>query len=153
MPRRTSLVRNLRRPWASREHSLESTEKGKTEPPCAVTLAKCRRHRGTLSCADRASEGEAHSHLSCVRMVTVPSLGGGLEAKNILFFCLALQPYAYHHREAARRNQTRSKDPRSASMPFWTGWPATTTPGIATRRFPPAVILCELCVLFCQQYT
>ena len=35
-----------------------------------------------------------------------------------------------------------------ASMPLWTGWPATTTPGIATRRFPPAVILCELCVLF-----
>ena len=24
---------------------------------------------------------------------------------------------------------------------------------IATRRFPPAVILCELCVLICQQYT
>ena len=33
------------------------------------------------------------------------------------------------------------------------GWPATRTPGIATRRFPPAVILCELCVLICQQYT
>ena len=28
VPRRTSLVRNLRRPWAPREHSLESTEKG-----------------------------------------------------------------------------------------------------------------------------
>ena len=53
--------------------------------------------------------------------------------------CLALQPY--HHREAARRNQTRSRDPRLAPVPFWTGWPATTTPGIATRRFPPAVIL------------
>ena len=38
-------------------------------------------------------------------------------------------------------------------MPLWTGWPATRTPGIATRRFPPAVILCELCVLICQQYT
>ena len=38
-------------------------------------------------------------------------------------------------------------------MPLWTGWPATTTPGIATRRFPPAVILCELCVLICQQHT
>ena len=58
-----------------------------------------------------------------------------------------------HHREAARRNQTRSRDPRLASMPLWTGWPATRTPGIATRRFPPAVILCELCVLICQQYT
>ena len=38
-------------------------------------------------------------------------------------------------------------------IPLWTGWPATTTPGIATRRFPPAVILCELCVLICQQHT
>ena len=36
--------------------------------------------------ADRASEGEAHSHPSCVRMVTVPSLGGKGEAKNIYFF-------------------------------------------------------------------
>ncbi len=50
-----------------------------------MTLAKCRRHRGTLSCADRASEGEAQSHLSCVRVGSVPSLGGGLEGKNILF--------------------------------------------------------------------
>ena len=46
----------------------------------------CRRYRGTLSCAVRASGGGGHSHLSCVRVVTVPSLGGGLEAKNILFF-------------------------------------------------------------------
>ena len=83
VPRRTSLVRNLRRPWTPLEHFLESTEKGKTEPPCAVTLAKCRRHRGTLSCAVRASEAEAQSHLSCVRMVTVPSLGGGPKGKNI----------------------------------------------------------------------
>ena len=46
----------------------------------------CRRYRGTLSCAVRASGGEAQSHLSCVRVGSVPSLGGGLEAKNILFF-------------------------------------------------------------------
>ena len=58
-------------------------EKSTTEPPCEVTLAKCRRYRGTLSSVDWASEGEAHSHLSCVRMVTVPSLGGKGEAKNI----------------------------------------------------------------------
>ena len=57
--------------------------KSTTDPPCVVTPAKCRRPRGTLSCADRASGGEAHSHLSCVRMVTVPSLGGKGEAKNI----------------------------------------------------------------------
>ena len=31
-------------------------------------------------------------------------------------------------------------------VPLWTGWPATTTPGIATRRFPPAVILCTVWV-------
>ena len=61
----------------------EHREKSKTEPPCAVTLAKCRRHRGTLSCAVRASEGEAQSHLSCVRVGSVPSLGGKGEAKNI----------------------------------------------------------------------
>ena len=64
----------------------QKKKKSTTEPPCAVTLAKCRRHRGTLSCADRASEGEAQSHLSCVRVGSVPSLGGGLEGKNILFF-------------------------------------------------------------------
>ena len=46
----------------------------------------CRRYRGTLSCAVRASGGGGHSHLSCVRVVTVSSLGGGLEAKNILFY-------------------------------------------------------------------
>ena len=40
-----------------REHKKKST----TDPPCAVTLAKCRRHRGTLSCADRASEGGGQS--------------------------------------------------------------------------------------------
>ena len=48
VPRRTSLVRNLRRPWAPREHSPERTNKAKIKkvdapPPCAVTLAKCRR--------------------------------------------------------------------------------------------------------------
>ena len=37
----------------------------------------------SFAAADRASGGEAHSHLSCVRMVTVPSLGGKGEAKNI----------------------------------------------------------------------
>ena len=47
-----------------------------------------------LSCVVRASGGEAHSHLSCVRMVTVPSLGGGLEAKNILFVSAAAVPGA-----------------------------------------------------------
>ena len=65
VPRRTSLVRNLRRPWAPREHSPERTKKKKKKvdapPPCAVSLAKCRRYRGTLSCAGRASGGEAQS--------------------------------------------------------------------------------------------
>ena len=62
VPRRTSLVRNLRRPWAPREHSPERTkEKGFAPSPCAVTLAKCRRYRGTLSCAGRASGGGGQS--------------------------------------------------------------------------------------------
>ena len=51
-----------------------------------MTLAKCRRYRGTLSCADRASEGGGQSHLSCVRVGFVPSLGGKGEAKNDYFF-------------------------------------------------------------------
>ena len=50
----------------------------------------CRRYRGTLSCAVRASGGGGHSHLSCVRVVTVPSLGGGLEGKNILFLYMEM---------------------------------------------------------------
>ena len=65
-----------------RTFAREHKEKSTTDPPCVVTPAKCRRPRGTLSCADRASGGEAHSHLSCVRMVTVPSLGGGQKGKN-----------------------------------------------------------------------
>ena len=32
---------------------------------------------------DRASEGEAQSHLSCVRVVSIPSLEGKGETKNI----------------------------------------------------------------------
>ena len=67
-----------------RKEEKERKKKKSIAPsPCAVTLAKCRRHRGTLSCADRASEGEAQSHLSCVRVGSVPSLGGKGEAKNI----------------------------------------------------------------------
>ena len=78
----------------AREHSPEKTKKKKKKkgekafapPPCAVTLAKCRRYRGMLSCADRASEGGGQSHLSCVRVGSVPSLGGKGEPKNIYFF-------------------------------------------------------------------
>ena len=36
-------------------------EKGIAPSPCAVTPAKCRRYRGTLSCEVRASEGGGHS--------------------------------------------------------------------------------------------
>ena len=32
VPRRTSVVRNLRRPWAPREHSPESTKRKKAQP-------------------------------------------------------------------------------------------------------------------------
>ena len=68
----------------------------------------CRRLRGTLSCAVRASGGEAQSHLSCVRVGSVPSLGGGLEAKNILFFV---------ERTASRKEEPteEQKDARAAA--------------------------------------
>jgi len=64
---------------------------GFAPPPCAVTLAKCRRYRGTwlmgtLSCAGRASGGGTQSHLSCVRVGSVSSLGGGPKDKNIYIF-------------------------------------------------------------------
>ena len=39
----------------------EKKEKGIAPSPCAVTPAKCRRYRGTLSCAVRASGGGWHS--------------------------------------------------------------------------------------------
>ena len=68
---------------AERTFPREDKRKGFAPSPCAVTLAKCRRNRGTLSCANRASEGGGHSHLSCVRVVTVSSLGEGPNGQNI----------------------------------------------------------------------
>ena len=116
-----------------------------------------RHHTGILRrgvwCASRRPPLGVRLFLSPFAVSLRISLQPSVFCKILLvgFCCLALQPY--HHREAARRNQTRSRDPRLASMPLWTGWPATRTPGIATRRFPPAVILCELCVLICRQYS
>ena len=88
MPRRTSSVRNLRRPWAPREHSPERTKKKKgfAAPPCAVTLAKCRRYRGTLSCTVRASGGEAQSRWSDTGVVLSLVSEGGKKIR-ISFFC------------------------------------------------------------------
>ena len=40
-----------------------------------------------LSCVSRAGGGGGHSHLSCVRVVTVSSVGGKAKDKNIQFFC------------------------------------------------------------------
>ena len=51
MPRRTSSVRNLRRPWAPREHSLERTKKAVAPPPCAVSPAMCRRLGHAILCS------------------------------------------------------------------------------------------------------
>ena len=46
---------------AERTFPREDKRKGFAPPPCAVTLAKCRRYRGTLSCAGRASGGGGQS--------------------------------------------------------------------------------------------
>ena len=87
MPRRTSLVRNIRRPWAPREHSPERTKekRGFAPPPCAVTLAKCRRYRGTLSCAGRASGGEAQSLWSNTGVVLSLVSEGGKKIRTSFF--------------------------------------------------------------------
>ena len=76
VPRRTSLVRNLRRPWAPREHSPERTNKAKIKkstqpPPCAVTLAKCRR----LGARYPAQAGQAGA-------------GGSPSGPILVWFCL-----------------------------------------------------------------
>ena len=74
VPRRTSLVRNLRRPWAPREHSPESKkEKSTTKPPSQVTPAKCRRSRGMLSCVSRAGGGGGQSLWSDTGVVLSPA--------------------------------------------------------------------------------
>ena len=53
------------------------------------------------------------------------------------------QPCYLTGREAARTHRLGRKTPDwHLPVPLWTGWPATTTPGIATRRFPPTVNLC-----------
>ena len=71
---------------AERTFPREDKRKGFAPPPCAVTLAKCRRYRGTLSCAGRASGGGTQSHLSCVRVGSDSSLGGGQKDKHIFFY-------------------------------------------------------------------
>ena len=57
-----------------------------THPLLAQCPPLCVADWGTLSCAVRASGGEAQSHLSCVRVGSVPSLGGGLEGENDMFY-------------------------------------------------------------------
>jgi len=58
----------------------------------------CRRYRGMLSCAVRASGGGAQSHVSCVRVGSVPSLGGGQKDKNIKKF--PSPPFFFFHAAA-----------------------------------------------------
>ena len=82
MPRRTSLVRNLRRPWAPREHPRESTEKSTTDPPCVVTPAMCRQLGHAILCR-QGKRGRGALPQTYVSVVTVSSLGGKGEAKNI----------------------------------------------------------------------
>ena len=63
----------------------KKNNEGFAPSPCAVTLAKCRRYRGTLSCADRASEGEAQSLRSDTGVVLslVSEARAKLSPKNI----------------------------------------------------------------------
>ena len=83
VPRRTSSVRNLRRPWASRVNIPSRGRRKATHPLLAQCPPLCVANWGTLSCAVRASGGGTQSHLSCVRVGSVSSLGGGQEGKNI----------------------------------------------------------------------
>ena len=84
VPRRTSLVRNLRRPWAPREHPRESTEKSTTDPPCVVTPAMCRQLGHAILCI-RASGGEAQSLWSDTGVVLSLVSEGGLKLRIFYF--------------------------------------------------------------------
>ena len=77
---------------AERIFPREDKRKGFAPPPCAVTLAKCRRYRGTLSCAGRASGGGGQSPWSDTGVWVSPVSEGGQEAKNIYFFFFTLVP-------------------------------------------------------------
>ena len=107
-----------------RKEKEKKKEKGIAPSPCAVTLAKCRRHRGTLSCADRASEGEAQSHLSCARVGSVPSFGGGLKGQNISFFVITKGwGFVLARRDVAIENR-RVAPTVGALMIVFPFWPA-----------------------------
>ena len=70
---------------AERAFPREDKRKGFAPPPCAVTLAKCRRYRGTLSCAVRASGGEAQSRWSDTGVVLSLVSEGGLKLRIFYF--------------------------------------------------------------------
>ena len=87
VPRRTSLVRNLKQGHGRREYTRPRAPKSTTEPPSQVSPAKCRRSRGMhaiLSKQGRWGRGAVPP----VRYwcVGVSSVGGKGEAKNISFF-------------------------------------------------------------------
>ena len=94
-------------------------------------------YRGTQSCAVRASGGEAQSHLSCVRVGSVPSLGGGLEGKNILFSNHAIIYGGAPHPRGAWRRAPRRTPHMAASTPL-THRTRTQTRALADVSLPGA---------------
>ena len=66
-----------------RENIPSRGQRKPSHPLLAQCPPLCVADWGTLSCAVRASGGGGQSHLSCVRVGSVSSLGGGQEAKNI----------------------------------------------------------------------
>ena len=94
-------------------------------------------YRGTQSCAVRASGGEAQSHLSCVRVGSVHSLGGGLEGKNILFSNHAIIYGGAPHPRGAWRRAPRRTPHMAASTPL-THRTRTQTRALADVSLPGA---------------
>ena len=88
VPRRTSLVRNLRRPWVPREHSPERTKrKGFAPSPCAVTLAKSVAVIGARYPAQAGQAGEGGSPFDvCMYLwVLSPVSEGGKKIRRSFF--------------------------------------------------------------------
>ena len=90
-----------------REHFPERTkEKGFAPPPCAVSLAMCRRYRGTLSCAGRASGGGGQSPWSDTGVWVSPVSEGGKKVRIFFSYVHLLKFLLRFTRRRARRRAT-----------------------------------------------
>ena len=108
-----------------------------------VPLAMCRRYRGTLSCAVRASGGGGQSHLSCVRVGSVPSLGGGQKDKNIHFFVFSylnfFKPLSKYKKETHSSQELAKSASLSAQLPQEAGPPTLAATAAAAAATAGAV--------------